>query len=124
MAEGFKPSEAELRAWLVKTCEERYPYRNGETYHENWRPTDDTCRPVSYGVLRALLAIMAARESERDEAEKVVCDLLWWAEQKCPCENEEPNPCTLCGAPGAQARRRPQMNVKTPSSMPPSFQPK
>ena len=33
MAEGFKPSEAELRAWLVKTCEERYPYRNGETYH-------------------------------------------------------------------------------------------
>ena len=48
--------------------------------------------------MRALLAIMAARESERDEAEKVVCDLLWWAEQKCPCENEEPNPCTLCGA--------------------------
>ena len=82
MAEGFKPSEAELRAWLVKTCEERYPYRNGETYHENWRPTDDTCRPVSYGVLRALLAIMAARESERDEAADAISALTKQLEER------------------------------------------
>ena len=23
---------------------------------------------------------------------------LRWADQKCPCVNEQPNPCTLCGA--------------------------
>lgn len=24
--------------------------------------------------------------------------LLHWAESRCPCENEQPNPCPLCGA--------------------------
>lgn len=32
------------------------------------------------------------------EAERVVFDLLRWAEAKCPCENETPDPCPLCGA--------------------------
>lgn len=54
MADRWKPSDAELLQWLAKTCEERYPYRNGETYIADWRPTDDTVRPVGYGVLRAL----------------------------------------------------------------------
>lgn len=39
------------------------------------------------------------REVERlRSAEKVVLDLLRWANAKCPCENEQPNPCPLCGA--------------------------
>lgn len=23
---------------------------------------------------------------------------LWWGQQQCPCYNDEPNPCPLCGA--------------------------
>ena len=33
-------------------------------------------------------------ELMRDCLDKV----LHWANQRCPCENEEPNPCPLCGA--------------------------
>lgn len=55
---------AALIEWLAKTCEERYPYRNGETYHEDWRPTDDTVRPVTYGVLRAINAELARLSAE------------------------------------------------------------
>ncbi|RFZ89394.1 hypothetical protein D0Y60_01830 [Shinella sp. WSJ-2] len=28
----------------------------------------------------------------------VVNSVLTWAEQRCPCHNEQPNPCPLCGA--------------------------
>lgn len=28
----------------------------------------------------------------------VLQDVLRWAESHCPCHNEEPNPCPLCGA--------------------------
>lgn len=28
----------------------------------------------------------------------VISDILYWAERRCPCHNEEPNPCPLCGA--------------------------
>lgn len=24
--------------------------------------------------------------------------VLTWADQRCPCHNDEPNPCPLCGA--------------------------
>lgn len=23
---------------------------------------------------------------------------LWWGQQQCPCYNDDPNPCPLCGA--------------------------
>lgn len=36
-----------------------------------------------------------AREAKLREALNA---FLTWADQKCPCHNEEPNPCTLCGA--------------------------
>jgi hypothetical protein len=29
---------------------------------------------------------------------KALGAILHWADRKCPCENEEPNPCPLCGA--------------------------
>ncbi|TPJ51626.1 MULTISPECIES: hypothetical protein [unclassified Mesorhizobium] len=32
------------------------------------------------------------------ELAAVVKMTLDWAEKRCPCHNEEPNPCTLCGA--------------------------
>lgn len=54
------PSDAELLRWLAKTCEERYPYQNGQALIQDWRPTDDTVRPVGYGVLRQLQTIVAA----------------------------------------------------------------
>lgn len=30
--------------------------------------------------------------------ERVLRDVLRWAEQRCPCHNDEPSPCPLCGA--------------------------
>ncbi|RWP44250.1 MAG: hypothetical protein EOR04_04850 [Mesorhizobium sp.] len=30
--------------------------------------------------------------------EELVSRTLTWAEQRCPCHNEQPNPCPLCGA--------------------------
>jgi hypothetical protein len=39
--------------------------------------------------------------AERDQNKRLVEALettLRWAESRCPCENEEPNPCPLCGA--------------------------
>ncbi|WP_353640786.1 hypothetical protein [Mesorhizobium sp. WSM2239] len=32
------------------------------------------------------------------QLEAVVKKTLRWAEARCPCHNEEPNPCPLCGA--------------------------
>lgn len=32
------------------------------------------------------------------EAERVLRDVLHWAESRCPCEDDKPNPCPLCGA--------------------------
>lgn len=32
------------------------------------------------------------------ELEGVVKKTLTWAEARCPCHNEQPNPCPLCGA--------------------------
>jgi hypothetical protein len=32
------------------------------------------------------------------QLEAVVKRTLTWAEQRCPCKNEEPNPCPLCMA--------------------------
>lgn len=34
----------------------------------------------------------------RDALQKIVNSVLTWAEQRCPCKNEQPNPCPLCGA--------------------------
>lgn len=73
---------AALIEWLAKTCEERYPYRNGETYHEDWRPTDDTVRPVTYGVLRAINAELARLSAEarvlREALEPFAKEALLW----------------------------------------------
>lgn len=39
-----------------------------------------------------------AAEAERDRAREAFARVLAWAERRCPCHNEEPNPCPLCGA--------------------------
>ncbi|MEN6549863.1 MAG: hypothetical protein ABFE07_27795, partial [Armatimonadia bacterium] len=36
--------------------------------------------------------------TDHPDAVKVLESVLQWAEARCPCENEEPNPCPLCGA--------------------------
>lgn len=55
--------------------------------------------------LRALLADHHAQaESLRHSVEReaglreALGGFLFWADQKCPCWNDEPNPCPLCGA--------------------------
>ena len=42
-------------------------------------------------ILRALLA-------ERDALREAVRGVLHWADRKCPCHNDLPDPCPLCGA--------------------------
>lgn len=42
---------------------------------------------------RAMEALREARE-----ADNLLADVLRWAEARCPCHNETPNPCPLCGA--------------------------
>jgi hypothetical protein len=39
-----------------------------------------------------------ANETKQAALLEVVSGFLRWAAQKCPCENEQPNPCPLCGA--------------------------
>lgn len=33
-----------------------------------------------------------------NEDRRVLQAVLMWADQRCPCYNDEPNPCPLCGA--------------------------
>lgn len=33
-----------------------------------------------------------------NEGQKLLRDLLHWAETRCPCKNDEPKICPLCGA--------------------------
>jgi len=59
------------------------------------------CNPVA---MREVLALARQAEAlqreiaEKDKLQKVVNAVLTWAEQQCPCKNEQPNPCPLCGA--------------------------
>lgn len=68
--------------------------------------------PAKYGVLKecnsleyvlasevaALIAANAVLEAKIEGLVEALKSFIWWADQKCPCHNEEPNPCTLCGA--------------------------
>jgi len=36
--------------------------------------------------------------AEIDPVKVLLLDVLRWAESRCPCENETPDPCPLCGA--------------------------
>lgn len=48
------------------------------------------------------LVSLAAQLASVEIANRRLTDALskvdWWARQRCPCENEDPNPCPLCGA--------------------------
>lgn len=48
------------------------------------------------------LVSIAAKLSSAEIANRRLIAALrkveWWAQQKCPCHEETPNPCTLCGA--------------------------
>lgn len=48
------------------------------------------------------LVSIAAQLASVEIANRRLTDALskvdWWARQRCPCENEDPNPCPLCGA--------------------------
>ena len=44
--------------------------------------------------ISALVDTARAHHRLRDALTKVVD----WAQRRCPCENEQPNPCPLCGA--------------------------
>lgn len=45
-----------------------------------------------------LLAQIEAKDAEIARLRKAVSGFLTWAAMKCPCENEEPDPCPLCFA--------------------------
>ncbi|MBP0492220.1 hypothetical protein [Roseomonas indoligenes] len=78
---------------------------NTSTYASGW---DDG---VVFGLDRALEIVsgehgtalsrpspVAHEDGEVGRLRDVVSRLLTWADKKCPCENEQPNPCPLCGA--------------------------
>jgi hypothetical protein len=50
--------------------------------------------------MRAALAaaepLIVARE--RATAVSLLDEIMNWSRQRCPCENEKPDPCPLCGA--------------------------
>lgn len=39
-----------------------------------------------------------------DAAERLLKLIRHWANSKCPCENETPDPCPLCGSSVAEGR--------------------
>lgn len=47
---------------------------------------------------QATFDIAARLLKERDALAKALEAVRTWAEKRCPCENEQPNPCLLCGA--------------------------
>jgi len=58
-------------------------------------PSGEFVRFSDYEALRSDLSAALARN---DEMAKAVRKTLTWAEQRCPCRDEQPNPCPLCGA--------------------------
>lgn len=44
-----------------------------------------------------LRAKLVAAEADRDRLLSILDDVRAWAEHRCPCENEKPDPCPLCG---------------------------
>lgn len=47
---------------------------------------------------QAAEARTTALEAEKAGLVKALRMVATWAEQRCPCHNEQPNPCPLCGA--------------------------
>lgn len=43
-------------------------------------------------------AAIAALTAELQQCREALDGFVQWASKKCPCENEQPNPCPLCGA--------------------------
>jgi hypothetical protein len=65
------------------------------------RANEEAGRLAVAGAMRLIeqKQALAAENARREEKlRKVVSGFLRWADQKCPCRNEEPNPCPLCGA--------------------------
>jgi hypothetical protein len=54
--------------------------------------------------MREVLALASQAEAlkrenaQKGSLQKVVNAVLTWAELRCPCHNDQPNPCPLCGA--------------------------
>lgn len=49
-------------------------------------------------MIRALAAQQAQSDERIRELTEALQGFVRWANAKCPCENEQPNPCPLCGA--------------------------
>ena len=77
-----------------------------------WKPKDRRSNLVKAGALivaeierldRAIAAkdtpsAQPAYTTINDHARKILLEVLTWAEQRCPCKDEQPNPCPLCDA--------------------------
>ncbi|MEZ2132524.1 MULTISPECIES: hypothetical protein [unclassified Sinorhizobium] len=48
--------------------------------------------------LVSLAAQLASVESVNKRLRELLKKIEWWAQQRCPCHEETPNPCPLCGA--------------------------
>lgn len=70
---------------------------NGCVYHDSSSFPDDVAKAlVADRKAQSLSLSEAGEEIERLRA--ALGKVEHWAESRCPCSNEEPNPCPLCGA--------------------------
>jgi hypothetical protein len=77
----------------------------GGTMAFDWSDLPDDALIPAVPLLREAADTLAAKDTalaemrvELERATKAVRNTLTWAEQRCPCRNEEPNPCPLCSA--------------------------
>jgi hypothetical protein len=67
---------------------------------EQWKERQPMLRDIARKSARAALAaaepLIVARE--RATAVSLLDEIMNWSRQRCPCENEKPDPCPLCGA--------------------------
>lgn len=109
------------RDWAVLRCGEiagpitghpnnpYYPFRgprdawteNGEYLHSTDRQADEDAehdRDIIATLPRAPLDHIKALEARISKLETALRSVKYWADARCPMENDDPKPCPVCGA--------------------------
>lgn len=60
---------------------------------------------------------LVAAEKQVEELRQLVWDIDFWARSKCPCNNEQPDPCPLCGASVANLENCKAVDITFPSRL-------
>jgi hypothetical protein len=105
--QGFVNEAANVAAnswpWVARSLNESIAnigYPVGMGLAPNPETTDRAARLICEYVACEVDERLNTRPPLTNEGELVEAlkAFLWWADQQCPCTDEKPNPCTLCGA--------------------------